>query len=352
MSNTPITQIQLKRGTTSQWTSGTALPLAEGELGYALDTGELRIGKSGGSSWATSNSVGSGNTGSTLTFSGPTGAVAFSPDGRTLTGSSIFTFNPNTGYSGYTGLAIITGGLKVLGPIDPVSLTLIPQATNPLAGQTGTLWYSNTFGLQIDNGNGSITVGGGASTVTGPTGAGGGSTGATGPTGPASTVTGPTGFSGVPTGGNTGFVLTKKSGTNYDTIWSAPSGGGSITSGFYQVNIPTTSTFGTTTDTTNFPSSIGTWSAPTSTTITLTFNSSYSSVTIPPYFGGYIGFWFNSTNYKLLNINGPTAISNPIVSLVRSGTNWVWTMTINGTTFASSGNNGTYGFFLVMNMLN
>ena len=59
MSNTPVTQIQLRRGTVSQWNMPNALPLAIGELGYAVDTGELRIGKSinGSSSslWAQSN---------------------------------------------------------------------------------------------------------------------------------------------------------------------------------------------------------------------------------------------------------------------------------------------------------
>ena len=44
-----------------------------------------------------------------------------------------------------------------------------------------------------------------------------GDTGATGPAGP-----------GVPAGGTTGQVLTKKSGTDYDTEWKDPAGGGSI----------------------------------------------------------------------------------------------------------------------------
>jgi hypothetical protein len=43
---------------------------------------------------------------------------------------------------------------------------------------------------------------------------GGGNTGPTGPNGV-----------GVPTGGSAGYVLTKVNGTNYNTIWSAPSGG-------------------------------------------------------------------------------------------------------------------------------
>lgn len=61
----------------------------------------------------------------------------------------------------------------------------------------------------------------------GPTGPNG-ATGATGPTGPTG-ATGATGASGaagpgVPTGGTTGQVLAKNSGTDYDTAWTTPSG--------------------------------------------------------------------------------------------------------------------------------
>ena len=43
-------RVQFRRGTASQWASSTA-PLAEGELGYATDSGQIRFGKSGGSIW-------------------------------------------------------------------------------------------------------------------------------------------------------------------------------------------------------------------------------------------------------------------------------------------------------------
>ena len=240
-----------------------------------------------------------------------------------------------------------------------------------IGGTGGTLWANSAI---FTPGGGGGTPGPAGATgspgtpgSTGPTGSAGGGTGPTGPTGPGGGGTGPTGPAGngtaytgatgptgpgIPSGGSTGDVLTKQSSSSYDVIWSAPSGGASITSGFYQVAFGATSTFSATFNSSNFPASIGNWSTPTTTAITLTFNSSYSSATIPPYFGGYIGYWFNSSNYKILNINGPTATSNPIVTLVRSGSNWVWTMTINGTTFGTSGNNGTYGFFLVMNMFN
>ena len=67
----------------------------------------------------------------------------------------------------------------------------------------------------------------GATGATGPQGPEGpkGDTGATGPAGPA----GPAG-PGVPAGGTAGQVLTKKSGTDYDTEWKDPTGG--VASGY------------------------------------------------------------------------------------------------------------------------
>ena len=62
----------------------------------------------------------------------------------------------------------------------------------------------------------------GATGATGPAGA----TGATGPAGPAGAAgpQGPAG-QGVPVGGSLGQVLTKNSGTDYDTIWQTPASG-------------------------------------------------------------------------------------------------------------------------------
>lgn len=66
----------------------------------------------------------------------------------------------------------------------------------------------------------------GATGATGPQGPEGpkGDTGATGPAGPQGEA-GPAGH-GVPAGGTAGQVLTKKSGTDYDTEWKDPTGGG------------------------------------------------------------------------------------------------------------------------------
>lgn len=45
------TKIQLRRGTATQWSSSGAT-LAEGEIGYEIDTGRFKIGKTGGSLWS------------------------------------------------------------------------------------------------------------------------------------------------------------------------------------------------------------------------------------------------------------------------------------------------------------
>jgi hypothetical protein len=67
-------------------------------------------------------------------------------DGTGVTGSSFFSFDPN---SGPTGEVKIKGKLTVDGLIDPVGLLLTPQdqynANN--TGSTGLLWISSTGGL-------------------------------------------------------------------------------------------------------------------------------------------------------------------------------------------------------------
>lgn len=259
--------------------------------------------------------------------------------------ASVWSLNNPTLASGELGLETDTSLFKIGNGTTPWN----SLAYGGLKGPTGP-------GGGAQGATGPTGPGGGA---TGPTGPGGGGTAPTGPTGPGSTVTGPTGprgftgFTGPSGGGGTG--PTGPSGGPIGATGPtgpASGGGGTIKNGFYQVGCAT-SIFSTTAfDTTNFPTNIGTWSAPTTTTLTLTFNNSfYSLSTIPPYFTGYIAYYTGSL-YKVLNINSPTPTINPASTLVFSGGSWVWTMTINGTTFGGSTNNGIYGFFLVMNVFN
>jgi hypothetical protein len=47
------TKIQLRRGTSNQWSNTVPAPvLAEGEIGYEIDTGRFKIGKEGGTLWS------------------------------------------------------------------------------------------------------------------------------------------------------------------------------------------------------------------------------------------------------------------------------------------------------------
>ena len=90
-----------------------------------------------------------------------------------------------------------------IGPTGPTGATGATGATGSVGatGPTGATGAQGPQGIP------------GATGSTGPP----GSTGATGPTGPAG-PTGPTG-AGVPVGGTTGQVLSKKTGTDYDTQW-------------------------------------------------------------------------------------------------------------------------------------
>ena len=133
---------------------------------------------------------------------------------KTVSGSDItfgFDFHNLKGERGPQGPAGATGAT---GPAGPAGADGAPGAT----GATGP---QGPEGPKGDTG------------ATGPAGPEGpqgpiGETGPQGPEGPAGTKgdPGPAG-PGVPAGGTAGQVLTKKSGTDYDTEWKDPTGGGS-----------------------------------------------------------------------------------------------------------------------------
>jgi hypothetical protein len=78
---------------------------------------------------------------------------------------------------------------------------------------------------------------------------------------------------GLPPGGNEGDVLTKNSAINYDVKWSPTTSESAFKSGLFKVAFNGPSIFSTTVfDTEQFPVSIGIWSTPTPTSLTLTFN--------------------------------------------------------------------------------
>jgi hypothetical protein len=242
------------------------------------------------------------------------------------------------GGTGYTGPTGATGGTGLQGPIGP-SQTGVTGPTGP-SGPIGPIGIIGNSGP-----TGSVGPTGFAGTITGPTGSTGLSgTGYTGPVGP-STI-GPTGQIGQrgPTG-PAGFGYTGPQGPG--------GGGGLVTSGYIQVAFSGTSTFSTGTyNYSAFPSSIGTWSIPTTTTITLTFNSSYNNPVVMPNFTGIVNWW-NGSLWKahmifpgLYNANYPGVTTNWV------SPNWILTFSIGGSTYPLSTNSGTYGFVLQLNVYN
>jgi len=97
-----VTQIQIRRGTASQWTSANPT-LAAGEFGYESDTGKFKIG-TGSTAWTslsyqgagtvTSITAGTGLSGGTITTSG---TIAIDSTVATLTGTQTLTNKTATG---------------------------------------------------------------------------------------------------------------------------------------------------------------------------------------------------------------------------------------------------------------
>lgn len=304
-------QFQPRHDSSANWTTYNPI-LATGELGINLDIYEFKIGD-GSNNWLQLPYM--ERTGTT----GPTGPTGIGGTGSTGSTGPLSTVSGLTGFTG----ASVTGPRGITGP---TGLTGPPGFTGSgPTGQTG--------------------ITGPLSSITGPTGPTGFvSTGFTGPTGPENT--GPTGPFGI-----TGY--TGPSGAGITGPTGSGGGAGSILSGSIQVAFNGSSVFSTTTyDFSQFPASIGTWSTPSATVLTLTYSSTtYPTSTLPPNFSG-IAFWYTS----LISSNGWRSqmiypgfytAAFPNIATTWNGTNWVLTYTISGTTFASSLNSGSgYGFVL------
>jgi len=317
-------QFQPRHDTSGNWNIVYNPVLEQGELGIDLSSRQFKIGD-GSSNWT--QLLNGGSTGST----GPTG-----PAGVGTSSSTGFTgITGVTGITGFTGIAF-TGAR---GPTGIIGITGVTGSTGPSTtgprgpiGQTGPTGPLGPTGTSVTGATGPT----GSSVVTGPT----GPTGSTGPTGPVGMeVTGPTGAGG---------------------------GAGSIIAGYIQVRVASASVFSTTGyDYSHLPSSIGTVAAPTSTTIVITFNSSYNNSVVPPNLTG-IAYWYGIFNATAPNpaITGwrtqmiyqgyTSAATYPRVTLLWNGTNWVMTLIINGTTLSSQNTNSPtgYGYVLYINIFN
>jgi hypothetical protein len=132
-----VTQIQIRRGTASEWTS-TNPTLASGEQGYETDTGKMKIGN-GSTAWnslsyaitgaigtVTSIIAGTGLSGGTITS---TGTIAIDSTVATLTGSQTLTNKTLT--------------TPIISSISNSGTVTLPTGSVTLASLTGTETFTN-----------------------------------------------------------------------------------------------------------------------------------------------------------------------------------------------------------------
>ena len=324
------TLIQLKRGTTAQW-SVAGVTLAEGEPGVNLTTGEMRVGGPGGTTWTSSStftpgSGGGGGGGGVTGYTGPTGAAGtiFVPTALWVIGQNYYINN--------LAISLVDDNLYVAfnnivnsqtdPHDDPANWNLFLNAgpTGPAGGPPGPQGLTGATG----------PAGGppgppGPQGLTGATGPAGGGAGVTGPQG----LTGPTGPPGSGGGGGVGLSITA-----------------TLTVGS-NIFVPSSLV------STGVPPSIGVWTAdPGGLSLSLAFNSTNYPSTKPPLFiGGTLNYASGTYNQNTLSL--AAAGVTPATTMSFVSPNWVMTYTIDGATFSStatppSGSN----FILYFTMLN
>jgi hypothetical protein len=157
---------------------------------------------------------------------GLTGAVGpAGPKGDTGTAGSVGPQGPIglTGPQGPSGSQGPIGNTGATGSAGPANTLAIGTVSTGAAGSsasstiTGTA-PNQTLNLIIPRGDVGATGSQGIQGIQGPS-------GATGPAGP-----------GVPTGGTAGQILRKVDGTNFNTEWATPSGGGNMSTATYDTN--------------------------------------------------------------------------------------------------------------------
>lgn len=312
----PYIQLQIRRDTATNWTTSNPI-LASGEIGINLDTYQYKLGD-GISSWNQLPYAG---------ITGPTGVIGFTPG----SGTGITGFTGALGPTGNTG----STGEYPIGKSGPTGLSRIGN-TGP-TGPTGLqpTGPTGSTGLSGPTGNTGST----GQSFTGPTGATG--IGSIGPQGLSSSVTGPTGPSKTGVTGPTGPT------------------GGTITYGYIQVAFDGSNLFTTPTNlTTNFPSSIGTWSYtntfPTSSLI-LDFSASYSNPYLPPNINGLVTWWDGVEFATQMISMGVYSGNNPVTTFqwIASPAHWRMTFLIGSSSIGGGGNNpdSGYGLNLYLNVL-
>lgn len=356
------TLIQLKRGTTAQW-SVAGVTLAEGEPGVNLTTGEMRVGGPGGTTWTSSStftpgSGGGGGGGAGAT--GPTGAAGtiFVPTALWVIGQNYYINN--------LAISLVDDNLYVAfnnilnsqtdPHDDPANWNLFLNAgpTGPAGGPPGPQGLTGPTGPAGSGGGGAGSTGStGPRGLTGPTGPAGGGAGVTGPQG----LTGPTGPAG---GGGGGAGATGSTGPQGLTGPTGPAGGGAAAVySSYGVKFNSPSVFSATVDITKWNSTIGTWSTPAPTKLSLRFDNRFNNATSPPIFTGFM-YWRTPDPvvttlpiYKMaMLMPGFTSGAFPIPNLAFDGMNWIYNLNITGSTFPASTTIDTNDFLIYFSLLN
>jgi hypothetical protein len=122
------TKIQLRRGTAAQWdvllNGGTDPVLAEGEIGYEIDTGRFKVGKAGGTQW------------SLLPYAG----------GSTIVSNTGIGFTFDQSANAYTLYSVITG---INGGQDGISFSTFPLS-DLVVGASGS-GYTISLSSKLEN---------------------------------------------------------------------------------------------------------------------------------------------------------------------------------------------------------